>query len=212
MNGRGSTEGGRVALFFLVEGQQRHVRRLDDLQLNPRNNCCYHPFVTAKTHQNSALRECSGIFLTSLNGEVPLVKHTSLSAFDWTGSYGPPFRGRASAPAGKPQPLFHMGSYLTSNSINAATAPAGKPQPLFHAGSYLTSNSINVAKVVVKELQRLWEPRNWNREILPWHVRVREGSWLVVDHDGPRDHADGMVVRWPVRCNNRTKRNRNAHL
>ena len=87
-----------------------------------------------------------GDLSTSLNGEGPLVKHTSLSAFDWTGSYGPPFPGGASAPAGKPQPLFHVGSYLTSNSINAATAPAGKPQPLFHAGSYLTSNSINVAK------------------------------------------------------------------
>ena len=43
-----------------------------------------------------------------------------LSAFDWTVSHGIPFRGAALAPAGKPQPLFHAGSYLTSNSINVA--------------------------------------------------------------------------------------------
>ena len=85
----------------------------------------------------------------------------------------------ATAPAGKPQPLFHMGSYLTSNSINAAMAPAGKPQPLFHAGSYLTSNSINVAKVVVKRL-RLWEPRNRNREKLPkYSFSFLHGLWKL---------------------------------
>ena len=53
---------------------------------------------------------------------------------DWTGFHGMPFRG-------------------------GALAPAGKPNPVFHAGSYLTSNSINVAQAVVQELQRLWKER-----------------------------------------------------
>ena len=51
---------------------------------------------------------------------------------DWTGFHSMPFRG-------------------------GALAPAGKPQPVFHAGSYLTSNSFNVAQAVVQELQRLWK-------------------------------------------------------
>ena len=38
MNGRGPRRGVRVVVSFLVEGQQRHVRRLDDLLLNPRNS------------------------------------------------------------------------------------------------------------------------------------------------------------------------------
>ena len=115
VNGWGPRRGVGVALSFLVEGQQRHVHRLDDLLLNPRNNHCYHPFVTAfvtaktpfVTAKPTQTLRVLGNLSTSLNGEGPLVKHTSLSAFDWTGSYGPPFRGGASAPAGKPQPLFH---------------------------------------------------------------------------------------------------------
>ena len=184
----GSKEGVGVALSFLVEGQQRHVRCLDDLRnsKNPFRDSKNPPKLSKRPTKNSprpqkdsprpqkdpCLRECSGIYgpPSAWRG---LGEHTSLSAFDWTGSHGIPFRG-------------------------GALAPAGKPQPLFHAGSYLTSNSINVAKVVVKELQRSWEPRNRHREILPWHVRVGEGSRLVVDRDGPRGHADGMVVRWLV--------------
>ena len=41
---------------------------------------------------------------------------------------------------------------MDSPFLGGISAPAGKPHPLFHAGSYLSSNSINVAKVVVKEL------------------------------------------------------------
>ena len=58
---------------------------------------------------------------------------------DWTGFHRMPFRSEA-------------------------LAPAGKPQPVFHTGSYLTSNSINVAQAVVQELQRLWKERWWNRQ------------------------------------------------
>ena len=129
-----------VALSFLVEGQQRHVRHLDDLR-NSKKPFCDSKNPPKRPTKNSprpqkdpCLRECSGIYGPPSAGRG-LGEHTSLSAFDWTGSHGIPFRGGALAPAGKPQPLFHAGSYLTSNSINAATAPAGKPQPLFHAGS-----------------------------------------------------------------------------
>ena len=54
---------------------------------------------------------------------------------DWTGFHGMPFRDGALAPAGKPQPVFHAGSYLTSNSINA--------------------------QAVMQELQCLWKERWW---------------------------------------------------
>ena len=79
---------------------------------------------------------------------------------------------------------------MGSPFLGGVSAPAGKPHPLFHVGSYLSSNSIDVAKVVVKELQRLWKPRNWNREIPPQHVRVREGSRLAVDRDGGWDGCE----------------------
>ena len=42
--------GVRVALSFLVEGQQRHVRCLDGPLLNPRDS--KNPFITAKTLKN----------------------------------------------------------------------------------------------------------------------------------------------------------------
>ena len=64
--------------------------------------------------------------------------HASV-CLDWTGFHGMAFWG-------------------------GALAPARKPQPVFHAGSYLTSNSINVAQAFVQELQRLWKERWWKRQ------------------------------------------------
>ena len=153
---------GSGSLFpFLVEGQQKHVRRLHDLLLNPplQKNCTLNnnpvenlrtTFVTTpKNHL--CLRECSGIYGPPSTGRGSL-EQTSLPALIGQAPMGSPFLGGVSAPAGKPHPLFHVGSYLSSNSID-------------------------VAKVVVKELQRLWKPRNWNREILP--------------HQGARRHLVG---------------------
>ena len=215
--------GGSGSLFpFLVEGQQRHVRRLHDLLLNPplQKNCTLNnnPQSPIQNLVRNPWRTSSKTLLphSTLNHHNP-VKNlrtnfvTTPCLRECSGIYGPPSTGRGSLEQTLLPALIGQAP-MDSPFLGGVSAPSGKPHPLFHAGSYLSSNSINVAKVIVKELQRLWEPRNRNREILPWYIRVREGSWLVVDRDGLRGHADGMVVRWLVRCNNLTKRNRNARL
>ena len=58
MNVRGPRRGVRVALSFLVEGQQRHIHCLDDLLLNPRDS--KNPFVTAKSQQNQLSESAQG--------------------------------------------------------------------------------------------------------------------------------------------------------
>ena len=104
-----------VALSFLVEGQQRHVRHLDDLRNSknppkrPTKNSPRPQKDPPRPQKDPCLRECSGIYGPPSAGRG-LGEHTSLSAFDLAGSHGIPFRGGALAPSRKPQPLFHAGS------------------------------------------------------------------------------------------------------
>ena len=71
VNGRGPRRGVGVALSFLVEGQQRHVRRIDDLLLNSRDS--KNPFVTAKTQQNQQNSESAREFMDLPQREGALV-------------------------------------------------------------------------------------------------------------------------------------------
>ena len=78
---------------------------------------------TRYSHRESKLdwtlfTESLGDFLlASLHGEGPWRKRTSLSASDWTGSSGPPFRGGASALPGVPN---YSSTWLRSRRITVS--------------------------------------------------------------------------------------------
>ena len=85
---------------------------------------------------------------------------------DWTEFHGMLFRGGALAPAGKSQPVFHAGSYLTSwwREYQCCTGRRAR------VTTFVEATLVEAARNGCKTL--------------PWQVRVLVDSGWVVDRDG----------------------------